>query len=129
MKKIIFLDTNDILFLYNRIITEYGGLKGIRDLKLLDSAMVQPQLLYHYKKSDIYELAAAYCFSIIKNHPFVDGNKSTGLLAALVFLEKNGKANEYDLDSLYELAIGIADSSFNLDDITYYFKTSSLNKN
>lgn len=71
MNVIIFLNTKDVLKLYNKIMIKYGGLAGIRDLNLLESAVNQIQLLYQFKKSDIFDLAAAYCFYIIKNHPFV----------------------------------------------------------
>jgi death on curing protein len=71
-------------------ISEHGGSLGIRDAGLLSSALARPQNQAAYGDPSVFELAAAYAFGIIRNHPFVDGNKRTGFLAAYVFLDLNG---------------------------------------
>lgn len=68
----------------------YGGLSGVRDEGLLDSALNRPLHLFSYGTPDLYHLAASYAAGIVKNHPFLDGNKRSGFLAAYTFLEANG---------------------------------------
>ncbi|NKB90609.1 MAG: type II toxin-antitoxin system death-on-curing family toxin [Acidobacteria bacterium] len=73
-------------------IRTHGGQPGIRDEGLLDSALARPQQLWHYGEApDLAAIAAAYGFGIIKNHPFLDGNKRTGFVAANMFLVLNGQ--------------------------------------
>ncbi len=71
-------------------IAQFGGLAGTRDPGSLASALARPLHLAAYGKPSIHELAAAYAFGIARNHPFVDGNKRTALVASFVFLEING---------------------------------------
>lgn len=68
----------------------HGGANGVRDMGLLESALARPQNLHAYGEGDAAALAAAYAFGIIRNHPFVDGNKRIGFVTAAVFLEANG---------------------------------------
>jgi len=73
------------------LLAEHGGLPGVRDQALLDSALARPQQKYAYdSKTSIFELAAAYSFGVAKNYPFTDGNKRVALTVAAVFLELNG---------------------------------------
>jgi death on curing protein len=73
-------------------LAEHGGGDGVRDIALLESAMVRPQNLTQYGEPDIAELAASYAFGIAKNHPFVDGNKRTAAVVSETFLVLNGGA-------------------------------------
>lgn len=74
-------------------IARFGGTDGIRDEGLLESALQRAKNLYFYgDEASVYAMAAAYCAGIVKNHPFLDGNKRTGLLAANVFLDLNDYA-------------------------------------
>ena len=84
------LSKNVILAVHDEQIAENGGGAGIRDLGLLASAMARPLHLYSYESPTIVELAAAYAVGIIRDHPFVDGNKRTGFLAAYIFLAMHG---------------------------------------
>ena len=79
-----------VVALHSEQIAEHGGRPGIRDTGLLSSALARPQNQASYGESSVFDLAAAYAFGIISNHPFVDGNKRTGFLAAYVFLYLNG---------------------------------------
>ncbi len=79
-----------ILAVHDEQIAEHGGRQGIRDMGLVSSALMRPQNLAAYENPSVFDLAAAYAFGIIKNHPFVDGNKRTGFLAAYIFLALNG---------------------------------------
>ena len=131
MKDFYFLTMIDVINLHAKLIRDFGGLNGIRDQGLLESAVFQAQvvLFNEYVCVDIYEMAAAYCFHIIKNHAFVDGNKRTGIAAALLFLELNGVDIVTDIESLYTLAIGVASSVRSKKDIACQFREWHIAKN
>lgn len=83
--------TKGVVFaLHERLVAEFGGLAGLRDEGLLESALGKPLNLFAYTKPSILDLAAAYAFGIVKNDPFLDGNKRGGFAAAAVFVETNG---------------------------------------
>jgi len=73
------------------MLAEFGGSAGIRDEGLLESALADLQNLFAYGEPAISELAASYAFRIVRNHPFIDGNKRTGFMVAYIFLERNGQ--------------------------------------
>lgn len=80
-----------VLTLHAESLERFGGTTGIRDQGLLESALGRPRNRYAYGETpSVFELAAAYCYGIVRNHPFVDGNKRAGLLAARAFLLRNG---------------------------------------
>ena len=76
--------------MHERLLAEHGGAAGTRDPGLLDSALARPRQLHAYGEPDTCDLAAAYAAGIIRNHPFVDGNKRTGFMSAYLFLALNG---------------------------------------
>lgn len=104
-----------VTIVHQRQLTAHGGLAGVRDPGLLSSALTRPRNLFHYTRPtpDLAALAAAYRVGIIKNHPFVDGNKRTGYVIGCLFLTLNG----YDIDAndeeKYQTAMGIAAGSLN----------------
>ncbi len=110
-----FLGLDDVLAIHTDQVQRYGGSDGVRDLHLLQSAVAMPSATFDgcYLHNDIYAMAAAYLFHITQNHPFVDGNKRTGAVASLVFLEMNGvqfDAPEEDFEDLVRrVATGQAD--------------------
>ncbi len=79
-----------VLALHERLLAEFGGLGGLRDEGLFDSALARPQQLFTYGKPNLFDLAAAYAFGLVRNHPFLDGNKRIAFTTAVVFLELNG---------------------------------------
>lgn len=84
------------LAVHQILIAEHGGLAGLRDHDLLESALTRPRQLYSYEEAEsIPELATVYCYGIARNHPFVDGNKRSALTLAGVFLD----LNEYELNA------------------------------
>ena len=87
-----FLTLAEVLEMQRNQIDLYGGRAGVRDLGLLQSALAAPQagIRSGYLHADLIEMASAYVYHIVRNHPFVDGNKRTGALAAIVFLALNG---------------------------------------
>ena len=92
MKSITFIPKELILYFYDQLIQNYGGAYGIRDEKLLDSALEQPKATYggNYLHDTLMKMAAAYGYHLCNNHPFVDGNKRIALIAMDVFLQRNG---------------------------------------
>lgn len=87
---ISWLRQETIEILHEECLADHGGLEGIRDHTLLDSALERPRNRDHYGDGDIFDFAAEYAFGIVRNHPFLDGNKRTGFLAAATFLAING---------------------------------------
>lgn len=91
MSEIKWVNKKALIYLHGESLVEHGGLAGIRDEGLLESALHRPLNLYHYEQErDIAKLATAYGFGLIRNHPFVDGNKRAGFLAVGLFLTLNG---------------------------------------
>ena len=92
MKDPDFLTLAEIIETHSSQIELYGGTQGIRDMRLLQSALTQPEASFGgaWLHEDLYEMAAAYAFHICQNHPFLDGNKRTALGSAFMFLEING---------------------------------------
>jgi death on curing protein len=87
----VWIDERDALTLHDRLLVLHGGASGIRDQGLLESALARPQQLYTCGDNpDLIDMAAAYTAGIVRNHPFVDGNKRTGFVVGVLFLEMNG---------------------------------------
>ncbi len=91
-----FLDADLAYAIHERQLAEHGGLGGIKDAGLLESAMGRPLNKFAYGESDLCALAAAYAFGIARNHPFNDGNKRTAWVMARLFLRLNGVAIAFD---------------------------------
>ena len=89
MKKPHWVLRETVMALQERLLAEFGGMSGLRDKGLLDSALARPEQLLNYGKPDLFDLAAAYAFGLVRNHPFVDGNKRIGFTTAILFLELN----------------------------------------
>lgn len=104
-----FLSIDDVLLIHEDQIKRYGGSPDLRDRGLLHSAVDTPQAMFggEYLHSDYVEMAAAYLFHIVQNHPFMDGNKRTGTASAMVFLDLNGIETGIDQDDLADLVIRV----------------------
>lgn len=109
--EIEFLTVEVVLALHQRQLDRFGGGAGLRDFGLLDSAVAQPQASFggSYAHEGLFAMAAAYLFHIVSNHPFVDGNKRVGLLAAQVFLDVNGVSLEHESEAFYAVTMGVAE--------------------
>jgi death-on-curing protein len=90
MNEPCWITTQECLALHRALIARFGGCDGIRDDGLMESALSRPLQLFNYASPTVSELAAAYAEGIVKNHPFLDGNKRTGFVLAALFLESNG---------------------------------------
>ncbi len=90
MNEPVWITREDCLAYHESLLERFGGLSGIRDESLLDSALNRPKHLLTYGKPSIFQMAASYAHGIVKNHPFLDGNKRAGFIAAALFIETNG---------------------------------------
>ncbi len=109
----VFLTVAEVLKIHSEQLDAYGGINGIRDESLLESAVMTPQASFggEYLHGDLFEMAAAYAFHIAENQPFLDGNKRTALVSALTFLDIN-ETIILDADGkLYSIMIDIANRS------------------
>ena len=126
MATLRFLTVQEVIQINADQIKRFGGLHALRDYNLLDSAVHAPQASFDntYLYSDIFEVAAVYAHSIIKNHPFVDGNKRTGVLCMLVFLHYNKQISTLTQEQLYTLGILIATTEINVQEIARLLRLS-----
>ena len=106
----IFLTLDEIIAIHRDQTARYGGAAGVRDLGLLQSALAMPAAGFEgqYLHSDLCKMAAAYLFHIVRNHPFVDGNKRVGAVAAYVFLATNNVRLTADQDAYADLVLSVA---------------------
>ncbi len=110
-------------------LARFGGADGLRDEGLMLSALARPENIHAYDESaDIFALAAAYCAGIVKNHPFIDGNKRTGLLAAIVFLGLNDIAFEFDEAEIVVMIYGLAAGEVPEDAIATWLRKSAISR-
>jgi death-on-curing protein len=113
MSKPIWIEAELVLAIHDRQLVEHGGATGLRDEALLHSALGGPMNQFAYESADVVELAAKYTAGIVLNHPFVDGNKRTGFVVGILFLELNGyrftASEEAAAQAILELAGGTMD--------------------
>jgi death-on-curing protein len=122
-----YLSPEQILFLHSRLIAETGGAHGVRDLGMLLSAIGRPQATFEEKDlySDLFLKAAALTDSLVRNHPFVDGNKRTAIASAALFLRLNGHQLVVENNEMVRFALACAQSQLSLDEIVEWFKRFS----
>lgn len=122
-----YLSPHQVLFLHARLIEETGGSHGVRDMGLLLSALGRPQATFEGKDlhPTIYQKAAALAESMINNHPFVDGNKRTGIGTAVLFLSLNGYVVTASNQELLDLTMEIAQKRNSIDEIPNWFERYS----
>lgn len=127
MDHIEFLGLDDVLEIHRDQIERYGGSLGIRDMGLLQSAVAMPAAGFgdHYLHKDLFEMAAAYLFHITQNHPFIDGNKRTGAVAAVVFLAMNDIEFDADEDQFENLVRSVATGQSDKTVAATFFKTNT----
>ncbi len=116
MTEPVWIDARDALMLHARLLALHGGAAGVRDDGLLQSALARAQQHYAYADTlDLIEMATAYTAGIVRNHPFVDGNKRTGFVVGILFLELNGyrftATQENAAQAVIALAAGTLDEA------------------
>lgn len=119
-----FLSLAEVLEIHQDQVTRYGGSAGIRDIDLLKSALGMPAATYggEFLHTDLFEMAAAYLFHLVKNHPFLDGNKRVGAVAALVFLALNGYDFEAPEEDLAEMVLAVARGELDKADVAVFLR-------
>lgn len=122
-----YLSENEIIELQARAISLFGGMPGIRDQGALDSCVAQPRTVVFGRERfvGVYQKAAAYCFFLVRGHPFFDGNKRAGFLAALHFLLKNGVSPELDQDEIFEAIDRVVAGELDVAGLAPLFRKSS----
>jgi death-on-curing protein len=117
-----FLIVEQVERLQRGMIELFGGTHGLRDPVLLEGAVIHPRNVYYYAQGDIYDVAAAYAFHIAQAQAFLDGNKRTGIAAALTFLEGNGVAVPASTDRFHEAMIAVAERRMNKVQLAALFR-------
>ncbi len=122
----IWLTKNMVEVFHRESLALFGGADGIRDEGLLLSALARPENIHAYEPdADVFRLAAAYCTGVVKNHPFIDGNKRTGALCAIAFLGLNGIELEFDEPEIAAIIIGLAASDVREDELAAWLRKNA----
>lgn len=124
MKELIWIADGVVLAIHRRQLAEHGGLEGIRDEGLLESALYRAQNLLAYSESlpDVASLAAAYAYGIVKNHPFVDGNKRTAYVVMRTFLKLNGYDIQASSEEKYQIWIALAAGTLSEEELAEWIR-------
>ncbi len=110
MDEPVFISREVVLDIHRASLERHGGMDGLREPGLLDSALMQPEAVFYYGQGDLAAIAAAYAFHIAQNQPFLDGNKRTAVGTAYLFLKANGAdVDRFDDAQLYDAMIAIAE--------------------
>ena len=119
----VWIGSNVAVAIHSLQISEHGGSDGIRDQGLLESALARPQNIASYEPdADLARLAAAYGYGIIKNHPFIDGNKRTGYVVMESFLVLNGQSLIASEEEKYPIVIAVADGTMSEDEFAEWLR-------
>jgi death on curing protein len=120
----VFLSLSEVLEIHQNQVARYGGATGIRDMELLKSALGIPSATFggRFLHTDIYEMAAAYLFHLVKDHPFIDGNKRVGAVTAFVFLELNGFDFDAPEDDFTEMVLAVARGELGKADVAVFIR-------
>lgn len=123
----VFLDIEQVMRAHRSLIQRYGGVEGVRDAGLLHAATAMPQASFGGVRlhEDLSEMAAAYLFHLVQNHPFLDGNKRTGAAAAIIFLAMNGVELDADEDGLVNITLAVAQGKAGKPEAADFFRSIS----
>jgi death on curing protein len=129
VKKPVWIDERDAIALHSRLLALHGGAEGLRDRGLLQSALARPQQQYAYAEtSDIVDMATAYTAGIVRNHPFVDGNKRTGFVVGILFLELNGYRFAASEEDAAQAVLKLADGTLDEADYNAFLRGNAVRK-
>ena len=121
----VWITREAVLAIHAQLLARFGGSTGIREDNLLESALAKPRQLHAYGKPSLHEMAAAYAFGIVKNHPFIDGNKRAGFVAAYTFLGVNGLEFTAPEEEAVLFTRGLAAGDITLEEYTLWLMKSS----
>jgi death-on-curing protein len=124
----IFFEYEQVIKLHSSLISKTGGIDGVRDENLLDSALKAPFQTFGGKDlyPDILDKASQLCYSLIENHPFVDGNKRIGVHLTLIFLKLNNIELKYSQQELIDFGLNVAAGKLNKDNIKNWLKNHEI---
>ncbi|MBC7075709.1 MAG: type II toxin-antitoxin system death-on-curing family toxin [Syntrophomonadaceae bacterium] len=127
MNKIRFITKKTVLYFHTKLIEEFGGINGIRDEGMLDSALAQAQIAIEgeYLHQDIFAMAAAYGFHLCRNHPFTDGNKRIALVVMDTFLYMNGQELLAAEKDAYITMLELAAGNISKEQLAEWLRTNS----
>ncbi len=123
---ILFLTVEQVLAIHQKMIERYRGESTIRDVGLIDSAVMMPQQSFEgeYLHPSLASMAAAYLFHLCSNHGFADGNKRTAVGAALVFLDANRHELSLTIDEIEQITMDVAGGALDKERLTQLFEAS-----
>ena len=123
-----YLTPEQVLFIHSRLVAETGGGHGVRDLGLLESAVARPRATFDSKElyPDLFMKAAALMDSLINNHPFVDGNKRTGVTAAGLFLRINGRKLSASSKDLEAVTLRVATKDMQIAELATWLRSNTI---
>lgn len=125
-KELLWIDERDVLAIHDQLLAAYGGRPGLRDKGLLQSALARPRQHYAYAhQSDVIEMAALYTAGIVRNHPFVDGNKRAGFIVGVLFLELNGFIFMASEEDATQAVLGLAGGTLDEAAFTAWLRANS----
>lgn len=113
-----------VLATQEALLERFGGLAGLREEGLLASALDRPKNLHAYGRPSLFDLAASYASGIVKNHPFLDGNKRAGFMAAYIFLGANGLSFQAPEEEVVERTLALAAGAITEADYSAWLKAS-----
>ncbi len=122
MTSMKWLTREAVELVHQQQLKEHGSLPGLKDENALEAALARPQHKAAYGEDDLFVLAAAYLYGIVRNHPFSDGNKRTGFLAAFMFLYINGHLIQADQAQVIEFVLGVAAGEIDEDGATRFLR-------
>ena len=122
----VWLRPDVLTALHREQLAEHGGADGVRDQGLLESALARPENLAAYGEPSVFDLAAAYAFGVIRNYPFVDGNKRTGFIAGVLFLELNGRSFRASEAEAVEMTLKSAAGEVSEEDFARWLEASCV---
>jgi len=121
-----YLTDAELVEIHDRVIGLIGGMSGLRDAAALASCVAQPKtaVFGHERFPTLFDKAAAYCYFIVRLHPFFDGNKRTGLVAAITLLLDQGMKPVFNEDKMYDAIIDVATGKLGVEDLAELFRQS-----
>lgn len=127
-KEPVWVEQEAILKLQSEQLAKHGGSDGLRDAGLLESALTRAQNLYAYTQADLYTLAATYAYGIVRNHPFVDGNKRTAYICMRLFLESNGIEITASDEEKYVTILNLAAGNLSEEELVTWLRNNTQAK-
>jgi len=125
MKAPVWVLDETVLALHEQLLALHGGATGLRNRGLLESALARPRNLFAYEKATVFALAASYAFGLVKNHPFVDGNKRIGFAVCVVFLQLNSWRFEAEEADAAVQTLGLAAGAIKEAEYAAWLKANS----